>query len=168
MQKLRSSYHTDLKLAFQLDLVPVTLAQRIPRSTRHRFRTTDYSTLVGTEFSPFLDNLDLVKSIMTSRSTRALAAAFLRIISLLRFLNLPFKSLPRITNITHRSQIVTRILSASKFIPLSKLLSLLKLSLRRFTAWKKNKLPCLSSPLKRCRHSFPAQLTKGEAAVIRR
>jgi hypothetical protein len=88
-----------LKLAFQLDLVPVALAQRVPRSTRYRFKTTDYSTLIGTDFSEFLGNLDLVKSIMSSRSTLAVASAFLRIISLLRFLNLPPGTVARVKNI---------------------------------------------------------------------
>jgi len=157
-----------LKLAFQLGLVPVALAQSVPRSTRYRFRTTDYSTLVGTDFSEFLDNLDLVKSIMSSRSTLAVASAFLRIISLLRFLDLPPGTVPRIKNIEVRSQIVKRILSASKFVPLAKLLSLLKLSPCRFLNWKRKKLPCLSSPLGRCRVSFPNQLTKGEACIIRK
>ena len=105
---------------------------------------------------------------MSSRSTLAVASAFLRIISLLRFLNLPPGTVARVKNIEVRSQIVKRILSASKFIPLEKLLALLKLSPRRFLSWKRKNLPCLSSPLKRCRHSFPAQLTKGEAAVIRK
>lgn len=165
---VRSSYHTDLKLSFQLGLLPVELAKRVPRSTRHRFKSTDYSTLVGTEFSGFLDNLDLAKRIMSSRSTLAIASAFLRILSLLRFLNLPFRALSKIKNMEVRSQIVKRILSVSRLIPLEKILALLKLSPRRFLNWKKKQLPCLSSPLGRCRVSVPSQLVKGEVTAIRK
>lgn len=167
-KKVRSSYHTDVKLAFQLGLLPVELTTRIPRSSKHRFKSTDYSTLVGTEFSAFLDKLDLVKSIMSSRSTLAVASAFLRIISLLRVLNLPLSALPKIRNIEIRTKIVKRILSVAQHIPVGKILNLLKLSPRRFLNWKKKQLPCLSSPLGRCRGSVPSQLAKGEVVAIRK
>ena len=167
-QKVRSSYHTDLKLAYQYGLLPLELEKLVPRSTRHRFKSTDYSNLVGTEFSSFLENLDLTKSIMASRSIRAVASAFLRIISLLRFLNLPLSALPNIKNMEIRTKIVTRILSASRYIPLKKILTLLKLTPRRFQNWIKKTLPCLSSPLGRCRVSFPFQLAKGEVLAIKK
>jgi len=95
-QSSRSSYHSDLKIAFQLGLVPTEISQKVPRSTKHRFRNADYSSLVGTEFSAFLEKLDLVKNIMSSRSTLAVACAFLRIVSLLRALNLSIGALPKI------------------------------------------------------------------------
>jgi putative transposase len=164
----RSSYHTDVKLAFQLGILPVNLVTRIPRSSRHRFKSTDYSTLVGTEFSAFMEKLDLAKSIMSSRSTLAVASAFLRIISLLRILNLPPSALPKIKNMEVRSKIVKRIIAASRYIPLGKILTILKLSPRRFVSWKKNKLPCPSSPLGLCRVSVPSQLAKGEVLAIRK
>ncbi len=167
-KSFRLSYHSDLKIAFKLGLVPVEIAKKVPRSTKYRFRTTDYSQLVGSEFSDFLDKLDLVKNIMSSRSTIAVATAFLRIVSLLRSLHLPVGALPKIKNMEVRSQIVKRILSVSKLIPLGKILSLLKLSPRRFQIWKKKTLPCPSSPLGRCRVSFPFQLAKGEVLSIRK
>lgn len=167
-QSSRSSYHSDLKIAFQLGLVPTEISQKVPRSTKHRFRNADYSSLVGTEFSAFLEKLDLVKNIMSSRSTLAVACAFLRIVSLLRALNLSIGALPKIRNMEVRSQIVKRILSVSKRIPIGTILSLLKLSPRRFQSWKNKVIPCPSSPLGRCRVSFPFQLIKGEVLLIRK
>lgn len=167
-KKSRSSYHTDLKLAFQLGLIPVELIKRIPRSTRYRFKTTDYSTLVGTEYSAIIDNLEFVKNILSSRSTIAVASAFLRIISLLRFLSLPLTDLHKSKNIDNRTRIVKRVISASRYIPLGTILNFLKLSPRRFINWKNNAIPCLSSPLGRCRRSTPSQLANNEVLAIRK
>jgi len=37
--------------------MPATQVARLPRSTRHRFRTTDYTGVVGAEYSTLLGQI---------------------------------------------------------------------------------------------------------------
>ncbi|MGO8693180.1 MAG: hypothetical protein ACLQMF_05845 [Rectinemataceae bacterium] len=53
-------------------------------------------------------------------------------------------------------------------LPLASILKLLGLSYSRFHSWATNARPCLSSPLDRCRRSYPNQLTPSELRAIRK
>ena len=57
----RTSYHSDIKLSAQLDLLPDYIKSKIPKSTLSSFRNTDYSDLFGIDFSNYFNNLDIIK-----------------------------------------------------------------------------------------------------------
>ena len=84
MSNQRQSYHSDFKLAVQLDCVPSNILSRIPRSSRHRFKYSDYSTLYGSELSSLFENMDLIKEIAQSKAALHTARAVLRIASFVR------------------------------------------------------------------------------------
>ena len=88
MSNQRQSYHSDFKLAVQLDCVPSNILSRIPRSSRHRFKYSDYSTLYGSELSSLFENMDLIKEIAQSKAALHTARAVLRIASFVRLLSL--------------------------------------------------------------------------------
>jgi putative transposase len=64
----RNSYHTSLKLAYKLGVIDNKTMDSIPKSTRHRFRNSDYSNVIGIEHSRTLeDNIELVREVFNSR-----------------------------------------------------------------------------------------------------
>jgi transposase InsO family protein len=167
MSSKRSSYHSDLKIAFKLGIIPQEITLRVPRSTRYRFVHTDFSSLVGPEYSKLLDDLELFKWISAAKERLSFASCAFRIISALRKLDLSFSSLKKVKSPAIRTLIVQRINTAARFVPLGKILSFLGVSFRRFKAWKSGKLPCFSSPLGICRSSNPGQLSVVEVKRIR-
>ena len=130
MSGKRLVYHTDFKLALQCGRVPATLVVRLPRSTRHRFRTTDYTTVVGAKYSKLLGQVDVLKQIAASRFLLGFCQAFLRMASLLRSLAVnPFR-LRRLKNVEQRAAIARRLVNAGRFAPLGTLLACLGMSYR--------------------------------------
>ena len=57
----RTSYHSDIKLSAQLDLLPDNIKSQIPKSTLSSFRNNDYSNLFGIYFSNSFKDLDIIK-----------------------------------------------------------------------------------------------------------
>ena len=57
----RTSYHSDIKLSAQLDLLPDYIKSQIPKSTLSSFRNTDYSNLFGLNYSDSFKDLDIIK-----------------------------------------------------------------------------------------------------------
>ena len=66
----RTSYHSDIKLSAQLDLLPDNIKSQIPKSTLSSFRNTDYSNLFGIDFSDSFKDLDIIKQF--SKNQKAL------------------------------------------------------------------------------------------------
>ncbi|OHD19252.1 MAG: hypothetical protein A2087_10830 [Spirochaetes bacterium GWD1_61_31] len=167
MSNSRLAYHTDFKLALQCGLMPATQVARLPRSTRHRFRTTDYSGVVGAEYSTLLAQIDVLKQIAASRVLLGFCRAFLRVASLLRSLAVNPFQLKRLKNVEQRAAIAHRLVSAGQFAPLGSLLACLGLSYRTLRSWLAYKVPCASSPLTLCRARSPAQLSLAEVQVVK-
>jgi len=57
----RTSYHSDIKLSGQLDLLPDYIKSQIPKSTLSSFRNTYYSNLFGLNYSDSFKDLDIIK-----------------------------------------------------------------------------------------------------------
>jgi len=66
----RTTYHSDIKLSAQLDLLPDNIKSQIPKSTLSSFRNTDYSNLFGIDFSDSFKDLDIIKQF--SKNQKAL------------------------------------------------------------------------------------------------
>ena len=169
MQKLRRrSYHSDFKLAVKLDCIPMTVLAGLPRSSLHRFKSHDPASLVGADLSSVLDSLDLLKEISRSTAALATARAVLRVASFVRSLGLPFHAINSIKIPELRRSVVAFVDRIKSSLPLASILKLLGLSYSRFHSWATNARPCLSSPLDRCRRSYPNQLTSSELKAIRK
>lgn len=168
MPSTRRSYHSDLKIAVQLDILPSTFVRSIPRSSMHRFRKSDYSNLVGSELSQVVENLDPLKEVAKSRAALKTAGAVLRIASFTRSLGLPLGSISTIKIPALKESVVDFVERLSDMLPRKRILRLLGLSPERFRAWARGKYHCPSSPLDRCRKTHPHQLTVSELRMIRK
>jgi len=166
MPSTRRSYHSDLKLAVQIGIVPDVLLGSIPKSSRHRFVHSDYSKLYGAELSTLFDNMELMKEISRSKVALKTATAVLRIASFVKDLGLPFHEISRVRSPELKKTIVAFVGRISDLMPRDKVLRLIGLPYRRFISWQKGRKLCPSSPLDRCRKSHPNQLSLSELRSI--
>jgi len=168
MSNQRQSYHSDLKLAVQLECVPSDILSRIPRSSRHRFKYSDYSTLYGAGLSSIFDNMDLIKEIAQSKAALHIARAVLRIASFVRSVGVPFHELSRIKSPEIKQSVAAFVHRLSSSLPKAKILGLLGIPVHSFSSWSRGRKLCPSSPLTRCRRSYPQQLTVSELRAIKK
>ncbi len=76
----RHRYHTGIKLACKMNLLPPDTVSKIPKSTLHRFRYSDYSDLFGIELAGKLESNELIiKELLLCRSALAAAKGIIRI-----------------------------------------------------------------------------------------
>lgn len=75
---LRRRYHCDVKIAVSFGVVSPERTGGIPPSTLHRFRTTNYSDLVGLDYD-LEETLSLVRRFAKSRRAQADYGAYLRV-----------------------------------------------------------------------------------------
>ena len=168
MSNQRQSYHSDLKLAVQLECVPTDILSRIPRSSRHRFKYSDYSSFYGSELSSLFENMDLIKEIAQSKSALKTAQAVLRVASFVRSLGPPFHELSRIRSPVIKQSVVAFVHRLSSSLPKSKILRFLGMPMQSFSSWARGRKLCPSSPLTRCRRSYPHQLMVFELRAIKK
>ena len=161
-------YHTDLKIAVKAGLVSDHLLKTIPRTTRHRFKSQDFSKLLEGQESALLDHVEKLKEITQSKLALSTALTVLRIASFVKSLGLPFHKISSIKIPEIRKSIVEFIRRVQPKLTLVKTLKYLGLSVQKFYSWSKNPNKCLSSPLGSCRKAHPNQLTPGELRAIRK
>ena len=75
---LRRRYHCELRIAAALGVLDPHVARSLPASTLHRFRSSDYSTLVGLNLD-LSESLALIRPFAQSRRPQAAYAAYLRV-----------------------------------------------------------------------------------------
>lgn len=76
----RNKYHTSIKIAYKLNLLPKELCHLIPKSTLYRFRSSDFSDIFGMEYGSFLsDNQALLQDLLKSNASLSITRAILRI-----------------------------------------------------------------------------------------
>jgi transposase InsO family protein len=164
----RRSYHSDLKLAVQVGILPDKALAGIPKSSRHRFTHSDYSSLYGAELSSLFENLDLIKEIAASKAALSTARVVLRIASFARSLAVPVERIRKVRSPEVKRSVVAFVERLSSLMPTKKILRFLKLPPATFSAWKRGRKLCPSSPLDRCRKSYPHQLSLPELRTIRK
>jgi len=54
--QIRKSYHTNIKIAAQLNTLPLEYISKIPKSMLSRFRNTDYSDYFGISIADDITN----------------------------------------------------------------------------------------------------------------
>jgi len=68
MTTQRNSYHTNFKLAVKHNLIDREIIQQLPKTTLNRFKNSDYSSIIGTDTTHFLNtNEDLIKDLAQSK-----------------------------------------------------------------------------------------------------
>jgi len=72
----RTSYHSDIKLSAQLDLLPDNIKSQIPKSTLTSFRNTDYSNLFGLNYSDSFKDLDIIKQFAKNQKALKIYKAY--------------------------------------------------------------------------------------------
>ena len=168
MSTTRNSYHTDFKIACNLGFLPDNLFASIPKSTKYRFKNTDYSTYVGTnDYSQIISNMNTLKRIA-------------RLQKILNIIKVLFKANDIIKVIYHkystplhtffkkervRNKIISFIYSHSTLFNISSLTKLFRISTQTFYKWTQNK--CYSSPFQLCYQRHPLQITLTEANKIK-
>ena len=164
---LRRRYHSDVKLAAGLGILPEGDARTIPSSTLHRFRTSDYSDLVGLPFC-LEEQVELVRRFAGSARAKAAYAAYLRCKQLvIRVLSFG-RSIPA-TFARHKRLLVETVEQVRGVLGLRRALRILGLTTHRYTRWRNQVLtPCFRSPLSRCFRSHPGQLSQREVSSIRK
>jgi transposase InsO family protein len=164
----RNSYHSDLKIAVSLDILPKQVLRAIPRSSLYRFKRSDYSTLVGSELSSFVENLDLLKEIARSKAALKTASAVLRIVSFSRSIGVVLGDFASIRIPLIKQRAVAFVDRVSSLMPRARILELLGVSAGRFRSWARGHRLCPASPLEKCRKSYPQQLSVSEVRAIKR
>jgi len=76
----RNRYHTSIKLACKMNLLPDETVKFIPKSTLHRFKNTDYSDIFGIELAQSLERNELIiKELFQCRSALAVSKGIIKI-----------------------------------------------------------------------------------------
>jgi hypothetical protein len=140
----------------------------IPKSSRHRFIHSDYSNLYGSELSSLFENMELIKQIAASKAALSTARAVLRIASFARSLAVPVERIRKVKSPEVKRRVVAFVERLSSLMPTKKILRFLKLPPSTFSAWRRGRKLCPSSPLDRCRKSYPHQLSASELRIIRK
>jgi Integrase core domain. len=166
MVLVRSSYHSDVKIAVQLDILPEKYRRVIPRSTLHRFKHTDYSRLIGNEYSQVLNHLELLKEISQSRAALHVAGAVLRIVSFMNAIQVHIGQASAIKSPVPREKVAAFVERMTPRLPRKQVLKLVGITNERFRSWSKGIKICPSSPLNRCRKNYPHQLSVRELRAI--
>ena len=164
----RNSYHSDLKLSARLGILPQRFLTVIPRSSLYRFKTSDYSNLVGSELSAIVENLDLIKLIAQSKAALTAASAVLRVASFMRSIGIPLGQGASIRVPQLKGKLVSFVDRVSSLLSRDKILKLIGISAGRFRSWARGHRLCPSSPLDRCRKAYPQQLSVSEVRSISR
>ena len=168
MSTTRKSYHTDFKIACNFGFLSDHTYKSIPKTTRHRFKHSDYSNHIGAkEYSQIISNMYIIKRI----------AKLQKLVNTLKVLfkaNDVIKSIyQKYTQPLHtffnkesvRNKIIKFIKQNSNYFDISKLAKLFNISAHTFYKWIKKE--CYSSPFKKCYQRHPFQLTLKESNKIK-
>ncbi|MCK4543257.1 MAG: hypothetical protein KAU17_13575, partial [Spirochaetales bacterium] len=163
-----NSYHSNIKIAASLDILPNELKRIIPKSSLHRFRNTDYSSLLGYKEDQDLTRIiTLVKEFLQSKLAVEVFTAALRVrdvtISILK--RLQQSSLSKLQT---KTMIVTTINRVKDSLGLSRVLRFFGISMYKYLSWSKEiKHKCSDSPIHKCLRIWPNQLSKKEVTKMK-
>ena len=168
----RNVYHTELKIACSLGLLDPSHLALIPRSSRYRFCTSDYSTLVGSELSALLhQNRDIISELIKSRKALAICRAIISIKHTLVSIHSSFSSGLHILAHNHRhvmESVVSGISRVQDITGMDKAASLFGISRSTFFSWRTIvSHQCVDSPSGRCIRQWPNQIRFDTVQVMR-
>ena len=163
---IRNSYHSNVILAFQIDLLPHELLKQIPYSTRHNWKNYNTSKLFGYEDHRInASDLDTLRKIAGHKKLLKAAGALIRINAILRSSLQSVRGHSKIMG--KSSEQIIAMLSRYSSIGKEKILKWIGLTSQQVGYWRRSSKPCPSSLLELCRIRHPLQLTIKETKSIK-
>ena len=172
--RTKLTYHTDIQLMAQLDVLPQSLLKDIPKSTLSNFRNRDYSNIYGFEYINLLkESKELLKAYNESEKLRLVCNSILKTrnasIEILNSMNkFDFKKI----TLKVKEKIVSTIDSVKSELDLDlaiKEFSIFYISKYKYFQWcNELKYQCSDSLFKLCKKLSPQQLISKEVAVIKK
>ena len=160
------AYHSDLKIAARLGVLDPDLARNIPSSTLHRFRSSDYSNLLGSSVD-LAESMRLVREFSQHQHAQAVFRAALRVQRCLVSCLATGRSVVR-TLSRHKAKVVRLVDRVGGTLGQRRTLRMLGLSPNRLTRWRNSLSRCCpSSPLGLCLRTHPQQLSGTEVRAIK-
>jgi len=154
----RTSYHFDIKLSAQLNLLPDYIKSKIPKSTLSSFRNSDYSHLFGTDFSNSFKDLDIIKQFAKNQKALKVYKAYNSIKNKLLSIFYQISPIKKIK--LFKEKIVQVIEKTRKYLNLQRILYYFKLSKHMYYSWLYQiKHKCKDSVFNKCFKVWPNQLT---------
>ena len=149
-----------------MDILPEELYRQIPKSSRNRFKHTDYSYYYGMEYAASLkDKLELARIFLLDKKARKIYRAYLNVRKVLIRL---FVKVPKKVSFEVKRRLVFAIDKFRPVIGFEKVLKMLQVTKYRYHLWKNElKYPCRTSLLHRCFRTHPQQLSQSEVESIR-
>ena len=160
---MQRSYHTDLKIAFLLGKLPMSVQILIPKSTLSNWRKESPEKY----YTGGIERLDQIDELLTFYPS--LPGAFHGLIRLLKTYQNCMKTSSSYSQILreHKEQIVKAVHSCKNTISLKKAIRLFGISIHTFYEWRSQvELPCLTSPIKQCKTRRTNQLTMEEVSKM--
>jgi hypothetical protein len=161
-----SRYSTSFKLAVNLGIADQTDISSLPSSTRHNFRNTNFTDIVGKEYEGLTQRLDQVKEILDSRTATAVAHSIARVAFFMKRLGKDVHRLKKLKSPQIRQAFIELVERTKKFIPEKQILKFFNMTQRRFSLWKANTIGCTRAPRFECVASYPTQLTNDEISKV--
>jgi hypothetical protein len=161
-----SRYSTSFKLAVNLGIADQTDISSLPSSTRHNFRNTNFTDIVGKEYEGLTQRLDQVKEILDSRTATAVAHSIARVAFFMKRLGKDVHRLKKLKSPQIRQAFIELVERTKKFIPEKQILKFFNMTQRRFSLWKANPIGCTRAPRFECVASYPTQLTNDEISKV--
>lgn len=161
------SYHSDLKIAANLGVLAPEFATVIPASTLHRFRTADYSQLVGLQVD-LAESMQLVRQFARDQNAQAVFRAALRVKHLLvRVVGAGRSVVNALAR--HKARVVKLVDAVRPVLGEHRMLTWLGITKTRFTRWRNQiSLQCPVSLRSLCLRTHPQQLSVREVRTIGR
>ena len=163
----KRTYHSNVAIAYQLNILPGHLLKSIPYSTRYYWRQKDLSLLFGYEWSTKVhEDVEALKKIYIRKR-------FFRVVKALLAVILTYQEIieqvrnRRMVLLLSKKVIVDAVYKAKDVLGLKRALSLFAVSRQQFYRWK-HSVPCRRSALNLCLTQYPGQLRPFEIkAVVR-
>jgi len=163
------SYHTDLKIAEFLGILPYDIRCQIPKSTLYNFRNKDFAEIFGMEFSNLTGD---VIALLEEMKKKSLFSKMLRGIirvktTLVAIKDIYLKKIKNSEGII-KEKIVKAIEKVRDTLGLERSVRYFDISKGTFYSWSNQiKAKCVDSPVGKCLRIWTGQLTKKEIEKIK-
>ncbi len=160
----RNRYHTSIKIACKMNLLPPDAARLIPKSSLHRFKNSDYSDIFGIELAESLESNELlIKELLHCKSALAAAKGIIKIKnSLIKIKEFSLSSFQRM------KEIISVINDAKDSTGLDIALHHFNISKSTFYSWSfQVKHYCHDSFFGKCIRRWPNQLPLSSVEIIK-
>ncbi len=160
----RHRYHTGIKLAYKMNLLPPDTVSKIPKSTLHRFRYSDYSDLFGIELAGKLESNELIiKELLLCKSALAAAKSIIRIKNTI--INIRESALSGIQRMKEIASVINDIRDS---IGLDSACEHFSISRSTFHSWNfQIKHYCFDSFIGKCMRRWPNQISLSSVEKIK-